>query len=347
MESTQETGEPSCLNGATLWIAVTDKIGHVNQCVALTDALGVVPARIERIRGFDLRDRVGTKILRRLTGLAQNLAFLRGLPAGRLVLVISGRSSEYAAKLLRWRLGKRLFVISVGAPINFLEVVDMAIMNQAILPKWQRRRAKFGRAISLEEVPICGAMARRFERLPLPRTHDRRLLAIFVGGENKHFALVGERFASALAPIRDIACSGAAKVEIVLSRRTASRTEKIIRETFAETPATVHGREESDCYRTLLGTAGAFVVTPDSVTMLSEVCLTGKPVFALDLEILPGSDGEGERLIEMMVERDVVCRFDGDIERFSPREPLDEAARIAPVVAAHIHEWSGAGNGSD
>ncbi len=346
MDSTQEMGGASSLGDAMLWVAVTDKIGHVNQCIALTDALGVAPTRMKRIAGFNLRDRAGAKILRRLQGFAQSLLLLRGIPASPLVLVISGRSSEYAAKLLRWRLGKRLFVISVGPPINFPEVVDMAIINQASLPKWRRRRAKFGRAISLEEVPICGAMARRFERPSLPRGDDRRRLAVFVGGENKHFALVGEAFTSAMARIRDLACSGAAEVEIVLSRRTASRTEEIIRETFSDTPATVHGREESDRYRTLLGTADVFLVTPDSVTMLSEVCLTGKPVFALDLETLPGSDGEGERLVEAMVERDVVCRFDGEIENFSPRERLDEAARIAPGVAAHIREWSGAGNGS-
>ncbi len=342
MDSTQEMGGAPGLGDAMLWVAVTDKIGHVNQCIALTDALGVAPARMQRIPGFNLRDRAGAKILRRLQGFAQSLLLLRGLPPGPLVLVISGRSSGYAAKLLRWRLGKRLFVLSVGPPVNFPEVVDMAIMNQASLPKWRRRRAKFGRAISLEEVPICGAMARRFERPSLPRTHDGRRLAVFVGGENKHFALAGERFASAIAPIRDIARSGAAKVEIVLSRRTAPRTEKIIRETFADTPATVHGREESSRYRDLLRSADVFVVTPDSVTMLSEVCLTGKPVFALDLETLPGSDGEGGRLIEAMVERDVVCRFDGEIETFSPRERLDEAARVAPIVAARIREWGGA-----
>jgi mitochondrial fission protein ELM1 len=340
MESTQEMGGASSLGDAMLWVAVADKIGHVNQCIALTDALGVAPSRMKRIPGFNLRDQKGAKILRRLQGFAESLLLLRGLPAGPLVLVISGRSSAYAAKLLRWRLGKRLFVISVGAPINFPEIVDMAIMNQASLPKWRRRRAKLGRVISLEEVPICGAMARRFERPSLPRAHDGRRLAVFVGGENKHFAMVGERFTSAIASLRDIARSGTAKIEIVLSRRTASRTEKIIRETFADTPATVHGCEESNRYRALLGTADVFVVTPDSVTMLSEVCLTGKPVFALDLEILPGSDGEGGRLIEAMVERDVVCRFDGEIETFSPRERLDEAARIAPVVATRIHEWS-------
>ncbi len=347
MGSTQEIGAASSLGDALLWVAVTDKIGHVNQCIALTDALGVAPARMKRIPGFNLRDRVGAKILRRFQGFVQSLSLLRGLPAGPLVLVISGRSSEYAAKLLRWRLGKRLFVVSVGPPINFPEVVDMAIMNQASLPKWQRRRAKLGAAVTLEEIPICGAMARRFERPSLPRTHERRCLAVFVGGENKHFALVGEAFTSAMARIRDLACSGAAEVEIVLSRRTASRTEEIIREIFAGTPATVHGREDSGRYRALLGTADVFVVTPDSVTMLSEVCLTGKPVFALELETLPGSDGEGERLVDEMVKRDVVCRFDGDIESISPQERLDEAARIAPVVAARIREWSGAGNGSD
>ncbi len=347
MESRLETGEASFLDGATLWVAVTDKIGHINQCVALTDALGVVPARTERIRGFNLRHRSSTKLRMRLAGIAKSLTILCGLPAGLLVLVISGRSSEYAAKLLRWRLGKRLFVISVGAPINFPEVVDMAVMSQAVLPKWQNRRAKLGREISLEEVLICGAMARRFKRLPVPRVHDGHLLAVFIGGENKHFAMVGERFASVIARVQDIACSDSTEVEIVLSRRTAPRTEKIIRDVLAGTPAIVSGCEESDRYRALLGTADVFVVTPDSVTMLAEACLTGKPVFTFDLETLPGSDGQGERLIEEMVKRDATRLFDGSIESFSPRKSLDEAARIAPMIAARIREWCEAGNGDD
>ena len=43
--------------------------------------------------------------------------------------------------------------------------------------------------------------------------------------------------------VRDLACSGAAEVEIVPSRRTARRTDAIIRETLADTPAIVHGRK--------------------------------------------------------------------------------------------------------
>lgn len=347
MNMMQETIDAPGVGGATLWIAVTDKIGHVNQCIALSDALGVEPARMERIRGFNLRSRAFKKLRTRLKGLVQSLMFLRGIPAGPLVLIISGRSSEYAAKLLRWRLRGRLFVIAVGPPINFPEVVDMAIMNEAALPKWRRRRARFGTAVSLEELPICGALARHFEMPPPAPAGDRRLVAVFIGGENKHFSLVGERFKSEVARIRDLALSGAAEIEIALSRRTAPRTEMIIRGIFSDTPVTVHGRDDSDRYRTLLRSADAFVVTPDSVTMLSEVCLTGKPVFALDLETSPDSDGEGERLVEAMVGRDVVRRFDGEIESFSPSERLDEAIRIAPLVAARIGEWTGARSGQD
>ena len=350
MEMTPETKAAPGLDGVTLWVAVTDKIGHVNQCIALSDALGVAPARMERIRGFNLRSGVGKKLRMRLQGWLHSLALLRGIPAGPLVLIVSGRSSEYAAKLLRWRLGGRLYVIAVGPPVNFPEVVDLAVMNEAALPKWQRRLAKFGAAVSLEELPICGALARRFEMTSTRETRDQRLLAVFIGGENKHFLVAGERFKSAVGGIRDLAFSGGGEIEIVLSRRTSPRTEEIIREVFTDTPVTVYGRESSDSYQTLLRTADAFVVTPDSVTMLSEVCLTGKPVFTLDLETLPESDGEGDRLVEAMVGRDVVRRFDarikGGIESFSPSEPLDEAARIAPVIADRILEWSGAGNGS-
>ena len=63
-----------------VWIAVTDKIGHVNQCIALTDALGRAPDRIERITGFNLRHGPLVKILRRVSGLAQTLRLVTGTP---------------------------------------------------------------------------------------------------------------------------------------------------------------------------------------------------------------------------------------------------------------------------
>jgi mitochondrial fission protein ELM1 len=340
MNFTQETANSPGVGGATLWVAVTDKIGHVNQCAALTDALGVAPARLERIRGFNLSDSPRTKFRRRLLGWMQSLSLLRGVPAGRLVLIISGRSSEYAARFLRWRLGRRLFVISVGAPINRPQDIDLAVMSEAILPKWRRRRARFGDAVRLEEVVICGAMARRFgEDVPFGNVNSR-LLAVLIGGDNKHFSLTGEKFRWAMARVAGIARAGDRRVEVVLSRRTSVKTEGIVRETLGGAPVTIHGREASDAYRALLARGDCFVVSPDSVTMLSEVCLFGKPVYTLDLDVFPDSDGEGERLVEGMEARGVVRRFDGEVEDILPRQRLDEAVRIAPVIAARIEGWN-------
>lgn len=341
MESAGEAEERAAggLGGATLWVATTDKIGHLNQCIALTDALGVAPARLARIPGFNLRHGRARKLIQRLKGWAHSLALVPAAPAGPLVLVVSGRSSEYAAKALRWRLGARLFVISVGPPINYLETIDLAVMNEASLPKWRRRRARAAGPVTLEEIPIIGALARRFGAEGAEGREDD-LLAVLIGGENKDFALDGARFGWAMARIAEIARAGAWRVEAVLSRRTSRKTEGMVREALAGTPAAVHGREASDSYRALLGRAGAFAVTPDSVTMLSEVCLTGRPVYALDLEPLPDPDREGERLIEAMVARGVVRRFAGEIEAFQPAERLDEAARIAPDIAARIRAWA-------
>lgn len=325
------------LGAAALWVAVTDKIGHVNQCIALTDALGVTPDRFERIRGFNLRDGFVRRLRRRALGWMQSALMARAAGRGPLVLVVSGRSSEFVARRLRRRLGRRLFVISVGAPINRPQDVDLAIMSEAILPKWQRRRARHGDAVRLEEVLICGAMARRFGA-PAGSGGDGRLLAVLIGGENKNFSLTGEKFRQAMARIAEIARRREWRVEAVLSRRTSVETERIVREALGGVAA-IHGREASNAYRELLARGDCFVVTPDSVTMLSEVCLGGKPVYALDLEAFPESDGEGERLVEAMEARGVVRRFAGDVEPFEPAERLDEAARIAPIIAGRIRDW--------
>ena len=77
--------------------------------------------------------------------------------------------------------------------------------------------------------------------------------------------------------------------------------------------------------------------------MLCEVCALGRPVYILDLEQFSGTGSAGVAFVEDLQQRGVACRFNGEIETFSPRERLDEAARIAPVIAARIREWSGAG----
>jgi hypothetical protein len=61
----------------------------------------------------------------------------------------------------------------------------------------------------------------------------------------------------------------------------------------------------------------------------------------LDLDVFLDSDGEGERLVEAMEARGVVRRFAGEVEAFAPRERLDEAACIAPVLATRVREWIG------
>ena len=328
----------TALGGARLWIAVTDKIGHINQCVALVEALGRKPDQVARIAGFNLRHNPLVKLLRRLPGLAQTLRLVAGAPrTGRLVLVISGRSSELAAALLRRRLGDRLYVVSVGVPIRHLAALDLAVVNEAELPKWRKRCAATGTATG--EIVIVGALARCFPIAP-PDGADRPLTAMLIGGENKDFSLTGVQFQRQMDRIRSIADEGETEIEVVLSRRTSAETEALIRNAFAGAQVRVHGRDNSHSYRQLLGKADRFVVTPDSVTMLSEVCLAGKPVYALDLEALPGSDGGGQRLVEAMVARGAVRMFAGEIEGFVPPERLDEAARIAPLIEARIRAWA-------
>ena len=323
-----------------VWIAVTDKIGHVNQCIALTDALGRAPDRIERITGFNLRHGPLVKILRRVSGLAQTMRLVTGTPLPeRLVLVVSGRSSELAAVLLRRRMGSRLYAISVGVPVRHARAIDLAIVNEAELAKWHRRRDT-DRA-ETEEIAIIGALARRF---PEANPGDRQgapLTAVLIGGENRHFALTGDHFRDQLSRIRAIACTEEDGIEIALSRRTSASTEILVREAFSGAPVRVHGRDQSRAYRSLLDRADRFVVTPDSVTMLSEVCLTGKPVYVLDLEDLPASDGAGRRLVDAMIARGVVKGFDGEIGAFEPSERMDEASRIAPLVRERINRWAG------
>ena len=151
---------------------------------------------------------------------------------------------------------------------------------------------------------------------------------------------ISNRAEAAIGAVRDCAKTGAVAMHVVLSRRTSDATEAVLRQAFEGMDVTISGREDSGSYRRLLAQAEAFIVTPDSITMLCETCVTRKPVYALGLTEEPTSDGEGPRFVEAMVARGAIRVFEGEIDFAGTGTPLDEAARIAPILRRKIMEWT-------
>ena len=101
-------------------------------------------------------------------------------------------------------------------------------------------------------------------------------------------------------------------------------------------PALVWDGTGENPYFAYLALADAFLVTADSVSMISEAAATGKPVHILDLA---GGDAKFARFHAAMRQAGITRPFAGRIEYWSYALPDDTARAGAALRALCRREW--------
>lgn len=158
----------------------------------------------------------------------------------------------------------------------------------------------------------------------------RPLIAVLVGGPNRFYRFSdadAKRLAERLARFAEDTRAGLA---VTVSRRTGDGAVAALKARLSGRPdcAFWDGRGENP-YFGYLGLADAVIVTCDSVSMISEACATGRPVYIVELAG-PGSK-RFRRFYEGFIAAGRVRRFEDKLERWRSA-PLDEAARVAAEI---------------
>jgi mitochondrial fission protein ELM1 len=116
------------------------------------------------------------------------------------------------------------------------------------------------------------------------------------------------------------------------SRRTPPDALRALCAALGDTPAAVWDGASENPYMGILACADAFVVTADSVNMVTEACYTGRPVMVADL---PGGDRKFRAFHAGMQASGCTRPFRAALETWS-YPPLDEMATIAVEVMRRI-----------
>ena len=117
------------------------------------------------------------------------------------------------------------------------------------------------------------------------------------------------------------------------SRRTGRRGQALLRERLAGLARGDLGRQSGENpYFAYLALADAFLVTADSVSMISEAAATGKPVHILDLD---GGNAKFARFHQTMRNAGITRPFAGRIEDWSYPVP-DDTARAGAALRALV-----------
>jgi mitochondrial fission protein ELM1 len=177
------------------------------------------------------------------------------------------------------------------------------------------------------------------EKLALARGHfpelaalPRPILGVLIGGSNRAYRLPLDRLAVIADGIAVAVRETGGSAVVTPSRRTGEDGVALLRERLAGLPAGIWDMTGDNPYFAYLAVADAFLVTADSVSMISEAAATGKPVHIIELD---GGDAKFARFHQAMRDSGITRPFTGRIESWR-YAPLDDTARAGAALRALV-----------
>lgn len=162
------------------------------------------------------------------------------------------------------------------------------------------------------------------------------LVAVLMGGTTKRAPLSLEMLKILLKHLKNLMNTQDVGVLMTTSRRTPPAFVQYIQKDLEGMPALVWTGKESgpNPYKGFLGAAHYILVTEDSVSMTSEACYTGKPVYTI---ALPGQSSKIKRFHKSLRDQGYTRVFTGVLESWS-YVPLRETQRIAHYLGSLLQQ---------
>ncbi|XP_073154768.1 mitochondrial fission protein ELM1 [Henckelia pumila] len=270
---------------------------------------------------------------------------------GPLLVVASGRDTISIASSIKRLASENVFVVQIQHPRSHLDRFDMVITPQhdyyPLTPSAQNQVPRFLRKwITPNEAPdghvilTVGALHQidfaalrnsakswqdEFALLPKP------LVVVNIGGPTRYCRYSTDLAKQLIASLHNVLTS-CGSVRISFTRRTPVKVSKIIQKELGTNPKVyIWDGEDPNPHMGHLAWADAFIVTADSVSMLSEACSTGKPVYVIGAERCTWKFVEFHKKLR---DRGMVRPFTGleDISESWSYPPLNDTADAANQV---------------
>jgi mitochondrial fission protein ELM1 len=262
------------------WLLMGHKAGDNTQVLALAETLPWG----HQIKQLKYRS---TELLTNLL-LPPSLAGLRRDRSSPLnppwpdLIITAGRRNEPVARWLRKQSGDRSKLVHIGRPWTAPEAFDLVITT----PQYQiptdanvlLNTLPLHRTTAGSIVEAAARLSPRLEHLPRP------YLALLVGGDSGPYVFDDRRAACLAGEASTMARSTGGALLVTTSARTPERVVETL-ESYIDAPSFFYrwkpGASDNP-YVGYLGLADRFIVTGESISMLTEACATGRPVHIFD-----------------------------------------------------------------
>lgn len=313
----------------TVWVLSDGKPGMENQCLGLAEALGRLGADDAIVKR--IRPRFPWSVLPPHLWVAP-LAGLDGdvlVPPWPDILIATGRQTVAPALAIKKASGGETFCVQIQNPVAGRDRFDLLA-----IPRHDRVD---GANVIVTDGALhrivpdkLAADADRFR--PVLAALPRPLVAVLIGGSNGQYKMTEAVTAKLAADLAALCRDHGAGLAVTASRRTGAANEIRLRDALEGPACWFWDGTGDNPYFGLLGLADAILVTADSVSMVSEACATGKPVYVIELD---GGSAKFARFHEHLRGAGITRPFDGDLDTWA-YPPMDDTTRVAAEIVRRL-----------
>lgn len=312
-----------------VWILTDGKPGMENQCLGLAEELGVLPV-VKRV-----------SVLFPWSYLPPQFWFFplsicyanreKFIPPWPDIVIATGRQTVALALAIKSASNGKTFCIQIQNPVIWKHKFDVIVIPAHDKVTGNNVIATIGalhRVTSKRLAQGADELRGTLSHLPLP------IVTVLVGGSNRKYKM-GKSFILSLAKdLRKLQKTYGVGIVITVSRRTGGNNAKLLRKALSGQPFWIWDGQGPNPYFGLLGIASFIVVTADSISMISEACATGKPVFIIKPD---GGSSKFNRFHTSLEKTHVIRNFTGNLEEWVYTPPND-TARVALEIKRILRE---------
>jgi mitochondrial fission protein ELM1 len=333
-----------------IWVLSDGKPGHLNQSLGVAEALAIDSAQIKVI-----------ELKKRRFGAFLSLFWpplkVTNLPQGPWphVVIATGSLTVPVSKWVKMQ-SPRTVTVQMMAPLNrfglkfkpggFLDHVfnheNLNFFDVVASPVHE------GKPENKSTVLTLGA-PNRITPLKLKEAQMKwgkifssfkdKKIAVLVGGNNKRFLFDEKKVQDLADDLTALTNQQATSFLMTTSRRTGKMQENLLKKAFVDDHYIWNGKGDNP-YMGILACADAIVVTPDSVSMVSEAASTGKPVFiwGLDDDMTLLKMGKFNIFYQALYKNGFIKPFKEalKVKAYQIHPALDDTSKVAGAVRAHI-----------
>jgi len=244
------------------------------------------------------------------------------------IIISCGRKSVIPSIALKKRLGKEIFTIHIQNPKVSLNHFDLIISPEHDNMKGDNVISTTGAIHYLTKKEI----RENSNYLGLER-EKKKLVAFIIGGPNKYYAYSEKVIHQTFNKVKTLFTPDKYRIVVIPSYRTPANVIKKAYNTFNFNHHVVK-EVDKKAYLSALANSDYVVVTCDSISMISEAAITGKPVYIAMMKAIK-NNYRFKNFYTKLNKLGITKELENNVDTWS-YENLSEVDRIAPLIKSKM-----------